>query len=72
MVITVVVSDLSGQDKNLAAIFRLVLEKRAADFSRRSPVLNVPIGGTARWRAVERMGGFADEIAINWKGCPME
>ena len=68
----VVVSDLSGQDKNLAAIFRLVLEKRAADFSLTIPQqLNVPIGGTAQLAvAVERMGGFADEIAIELEGMP--
>lgn len=68
----VVVRDLSGQDKDLSAIFRLAIEKRAADFSLTIPQqLNVPIGGTAQLSvAVERIGGFADEIAIELEGMP--
>ena len=68
----VVVRDLSGKDKDLAAIFRLAIEKQPADFSLTIPQqLNVPIGGTAQLSvAVERIGGFADEIAIELEGMP--
>jgi len=68
----VVVSDLSGRARDLAAMFRLAIEKRPADFSLTIPQqVNIPIGGTTQLSVgVERLGGFSDEIALELEGLP--
>ena len=69
---TVVVSDISGQGGNRAAIYRLTVTKPTADFALSTVArLNVPLGATASLIVkAERRGGYQTPIALTITGLP--
>jgi len=68
----VVVSDASGTAGAADAIYRLAVERPAADFSLRTgELLSVPLGGTADLTVTAmRQGGFVGPIAMVVSGLP--
>ena len=67
-----VVSDASGRAGAADAVYRLAVERPAADFSlRTSELLSVPLGGAADLTVTAtRHGGFAGPIALAVSGLP--
>jgi len=68
----VVVSDASGSAGAAEAIYRLAVERPAADFSlRTTELLSVPLGGTADLIVTAtRQGGFVGPISVVVSGLP--
>ena len=69
---TLVVSDLSGQARSRAGVYRLTAEKPAPDFALSTAArLNVPIGGAAELVVTAaRRGGHKEPIALTVAGLP--
>lgn len=69
----VVVSDVAGKSGSRAAVYRLVLQPAASDFTLETPLqrLSVPIGGKAMLTIkATRMGGFKEPIRLAVAGLP--
>ncbi len=69
---TVIVSDLSGKVASRAAVYRLTVEKPAADFALQTVArLNAPLDGKPELTiAAKRKGGFKGPIVLTVTGLP--
>jgi hypothetical protein len=66
------VADVSSRESTEVAAFRLVADRRAADFSLRAvPEVNVPVGGKKAFAVnLTRLGDFKEAVKLTVRGLP--